>query len=83
MTQNVLWYSQLGMKDVEIVGGKNASLGEMIANLAKSGVKVPNGFATTADTSMRSLPAIIRLMSSRSSTSRVCRRTLRSMTSRP
>ncbi|WP_441347438.1 phosphoenolpyruvate synthase [Solimonas sp. K1W22B-7] len=36
------------MHDVEIVGGKNASLGEMIRNLAASGVKVPNGFATTA-----------------------------------
>jgi pyruvate,water dikinase len=36
------------MHDVEIVGGKNASLGEMISNLAASGVKVPNGFATTA-----------------------------------
>ena len=48
MSHNVLWYSQLGMKDVEIVGGKNASLGEMIGNLAASGVKVPNGFATTA-----------------------------------
>ncbi len=48
MSRNVLWYSQLGMKDVEIVGGKNASLGEMIGNLAASGVKVPNGFATTA-----------------------------------
>ncbi|HSW11942.1 MAG TPA: phosphoenolpyruvate synthase [Solimonas sp.] len=48
MSQNVLWYSELGMHDVEIVGGKNASLGEMIRNLAASGVKVPNGFATTA-----------------------------------
>ncbi len=37
------------MNDVETVGGKNASLGEMISNLAASGVKVPNGFATTAD----------------------------------
>jgi pyruvate,water dikinase len=46
--KNVLWYSELGMHDVEIVGGKNASLGEMIQNLAKSGVKVPNGYATTA-----------------------------------
>ncbi|ROH89684.1 phosphoenolpyruvate synthase [Stagnimonas aquatica] len=36
------------MHDVEIVGGKNASLGEMIGNLAASGVKVPNGYATTA-----------------------------------
>lgn len=48
MSQNVLWYSELRMHDVEIVGGKNASLGEMISNLAASGVKVPNGFATTA-----------------------------------
>ena len=37
------------MHDVETVGGKNASLGEMISNLAASGVKVPNGFATTAE----------------------------------
>ena len=48
MSQNVLWYSQLGMHDVETVGGKNASLGEMIKNLASAGVKVPNGYATTA-----------------------------------
>ncbi len=48
MSNNVLWYSELGMGDVEIVGGKNASLGEMIRNLAASGVSVPNGFATTA-----------------------------------
>jgi len=47
-TATVLWYSQLGMHDVETVGGKNASLGEMIRNLAASGVKVPNGYATTA-----------------------------------
>lgn len=45
---NVLWYNQLGMNDVESVGGKNASLGEMITNLAELGVSVPNGFATTA-----------------------------------
>ena len=36
------------MTDVEIVGGKNASLGEMISQLAQAGVKVPGGFATTA-----------------------------------
>ncbi|HEX4871928.1 MAG TPA: phosphoenolpyruvate synthase [Nevskiaceae bacterium] len=48
MTATVLWYSALGMHDVEIVGGKNASLGEMISNLAGAGVQVPNGFATTA-----------------------------------
>lgn len=44
----VLWYNQLGMNDVDMVGGKNASLGEMIANLSEMGVSVPNGFATTA-----------------------------------
>ena len=46
---NVLWYDGLGMNDVDRVGGKNASLGEMISNLSKMGVSVPNGFATTAD----------------------------------
>ena len=44
----VLWFSDLGMSDVHIVGGKNASLGEMISNLSKKGVSVPDGFATTA-----------------------------------
>lgn len=46
--ENVLWYEQLGMNDVDRVGGKNASLGEMISNLANVGVQVPGGFATTA-----------------------------------
>jgi len=46
--RNVLWYNQLGMHDVDRVGGKNASLGEMITNLSDLGVAVPNGFATTA-----------------------------------
>ncbi|GAA3892495.1 MULTISPECIES: phosphoenolpyruvate synthase [Gibbsiella] len=46
--RNVLWYNQLGMNDVNRVGGKNASLGEMITNLSDLGVAVPNGFATTA-----------------------------------
>lgn len=45
----VLWYSQLGMNDVDRVGGKNASLGEMITNLSSLGVSVPNGFATTSE----------------------------------
>lgn len=45
----VLWYDQLGMNDVARVGGKNASLGEMISNLSGAGVVVPNGFATTAE----------------------------------
>lgn len=46
--RNVIWYNQLGMNDVDKVGGKNASLGEMITNLSELGVPVPNGFATTS-----------------------------------
>ena len=48
MTDYVLWFDQVSMGDVELVGGKNASLGEMISNLTNAGVSVPNGFATTA-----------------------------------
>jgi len=44
----VIQLDKLGMGDVEIVGGKNASLGEMISNLHSLGVRVPGGFATTA-----------------------------------
>ena len=49
MQEYVLWYQELGMHDVGRVGGKNASLGEMISNLANAGVQVPGGFATTAE----------------------------------
>ena len=49
MTTYLLPFEQLGMHDVERVGGKNASIGEMIGNLARLGVRVPGGFATTAD----------------------------------
>jgi pyruvate,water dikinase len=45
----VLWLDALRMSDLSRVGGKNASLGEMIGNLAGLGVSVPGGFATTAD----------------------------------
>ncbi|MDR3056114.1 MAG: phosphoenolpyruvate synthase [Zoogloeaceae bacterium] len=45
----VIPFEQLRMTDVEQVGGKNASLGEMISQLANTGVRVPGGFATTAD----------------------------------
>ena len=48
MNELVLWLDTLGMSDLGKVGGKNASLGEMIGNLAKLGVSVPGGFATTA-----------------------------------
>lgn len=49
MTQYVRWFETLGMNDVGSVGGKNASLGEMISNLSGLGVTVPGGFATTAE----------------------------------
>ena len=48
-TSHVVWFEELRRADVPRVGGKNASLGEMVGNLATSGVKVPPGFATTAD----------------------------------
>jgi pyruvate, water dikinase len=48
LTAYVIPFEQLGMRDVERVGGKNASLGEMISALAPLGVRVPGGFATTA-----------------------------------
>ena len=48
MTFNVKWLSELKMSDIEQVGGKNASLGELISNLASAGVRVPGGFATSA-----------------------------------
>ncbi|MDH5408950.1 MAG: phosphoenolpyruvate synthase [Gammaproteobacteria bacterium] len=49
MTDFLIWFDQVGMNDVERVGGKNASLGQMISQLGSLGVQVPNGFATTAD----------------------------------
>ncbi|HZW13391.1 MAG TPA: phosphoenolpyruvate synthase [Noviherbaspirillum sp.] len=45
----VRWFSELGIADVPLVGGKNASLGEMYRELTPKGVKVPNGFAVTAE----------------------------------
>jgi pyruvate,water dikinase len=48
MKSQVIWFDQLGIKDIDIVGGKNASLGEMISHLSPLGIRVPDGFATTA-----------------------------------
>ncbi|MGF1719228.1 phosphoenolpyruvate synthase [Vibrio kyushuensis] len=48
MHKNTLWFNRLSMEDVDKVGGKNASLGEMVSNLSNAGVSVPNGFATTS-----------------------------------
>jgi len=49
MTQSVISFEKLRNSDVAIVGGKNASLGEMISQLKAKGVRVPTGFATTAE----------------------------------
>ncbi len=45
----VRWFEEIGIEDVPLVGGKNASLGEMYRRLTGQGVKIPNGFATTAE----------------------------------
>ncbi len=45
----VKWFSEVGINDVPLVGGKNAALGEMYSNLVPLGVNVPDGFALTAD----------------------------------
>ncbi|GAA2165651.1 phosphoenolpyruvate synthase [Pedococcus bigeumensis] len=55
MSGNISWFKDLGLGDVESVGGKNASLGEMVQHLSKAGVRVPGGFATTADAYRRFL----------------------------
>ena len=51
MTQGrfVIPFSQLRMTDVDIVGGKNASLGELLSQLTEAGIRVPDGFETTAE----------------------------------
>ena len=49
MIENIVWLKDVSMTDVEKVGGKNASLGEMISGLNSQGVRVPGGFATTAE----------------------------------
>ena len=48
MNDYVIWFQELSKHDIDKVGGKNASLGEMISNLSSKGVSVPGGFATTA-----------------------------------
>ncbi|MCF7968886.1 MAG: phosphoenolpyruvate synthase [Methylococcaceae bacterium] len=47
-TAEVLWFDEIGIEDVPLVGGKNASLGEMFRELTPQGVRIPNGFAITA-----------------------------------
>ena len=45
----ILWFDEVGLSDLPVVGGKNASLGEMRKELTKQGVNVPNGFAVTVN----------------------------------
>src|SRR5438270_14015886 len=47
----VRWFSEVGLSDVDLVGGKNASLGEMFRELAPLGIRVPAGLPVTADAS--------------------------------
>ena len=47
-TPFISWFSDIGIADVAQVGGKNASLGEMVHELGAQGIRVPNGFAVTA-----------------------------------
>lgn len=49
MKSQVTWFNQLGINNIDEVGGKNASLGEMVSQLSGLGIRVPDGFATTAD----------------------------------
>lgn len=49
MSKNIMFFSEIRKGDVPIVGGKNASLGEMYSQLTPKGINIPNGFATTAD----------------------------------
>ena len=46
---NIKWFKDTNIKDIPVVGGKNASLGEMYSKLTKKGIKIPNGFAITSD----------------------------------
>ena len=48
MSTYIKWFNEIGIDDIQEVGGKNASLGEMYQNLTNEGVRVPNGFAVTA-----------------------------------
>lgn len=49
MSKYIKWFNELGIEDVDLVGGKNASLGEMYRNLIQEDIRIPNGFAITAD----------------------------------
>src|SRR5204863_9367550 len=67
---NVRWFADLRSEDIASVGGKNAALGELYSALSSQGVKVPNGFALTADlyrtalTEAQAWPRLERLLAS-------------------
>ncbi len=47
--KNIVWFNEITIEDIPLVGGKNASLGEMYSNLTSQGIAIPNGFALTAN----------------------------------
>jgi pyruvate,water dikinase len=49
MKRHIIWFKDLSLRDVPKVGGKNASLGEMLSKLSKKGVNIPDGFALTSE----------------------------------
>ncbi len=55
MVNNIRWFGEIGLADLDEVGGKNSSLGEMVRSLGSAGVRVPDGFATTAEAYRRFL----------------------------
>ncbi|HEX5080367.1 MAG TPA: PEP/pyruvate-binding domain-containing protein, partial [Geminicoccaceae bacterium] len=57
MARYIRWFEELSIDDVPLVGGKNASLGEMYRELTAQGVRVPNGFAITAEAFREALTA--------------------------
>ena len=57
MNSLVVWFEDLSLEDVGSVGGKNASLGEMVRELGEKGIDVPPGFATSADAFRRYIKA--------------------------
>jgi hypothetical protein len=57
VTRFIRWFADISIGDIPLVGGKNASLGEMFHELSSQGVKVPDGFAVTAEGYRHFLPA--------------------------
>ena len=53
----IRWFEETTIDDIPLVGGKNASLGEMYRELTKKGVRIPNGFSVTADAYWHTLEA--------------------------